>query len=270
MQDIAIVYLVAGISSRFGGKIKQFAQVGPDGETLIEYSLKQSLPAGFTKIVFVVGEKTEKPFKDMFGEIYQGIPVQYALQKYNSEERDKPWGTVDALCSAKSLLDCKFIVCNGDDLYGEDTFKILVDHLTKKETCATVGYKLWEVLPEEGSVNRGIFEINNSKVLSIREEFGLTKDNLASRGISKDDLCSMNIFALDKEVLRELQKTLAGFKIKHSGDRKKEILLPEEISNLIKENKIILDIYPATEKWIGVTNPQDEEIVREILKNKKN
>ena len=119
MKDIALVYMVAGMSSRFGGKIKQFAKVGPEGETLIEYSLNQAIPAGFTKIVFIVGNKTEKPFKEMFGDSYKGIPIKYASQNFDSASRDKPWGTTDALCSAKELLDCPFIICNGDDLYGK-------------------------------------------------------------------------------------------------------------------------------------------------------
>mgnify|MGYP001614605345 FL=1 len=131
-MDIALVYMVAGLSSRFGGKIKQFAKVGPKGETIIEYSLNQALPEGFTKIIFIVGNKTEKPFRDMFGESYKGIPIFYSQQKFNEEEREKPWGTADALCSAKDVINCPFVVCNGDDIYGAETFRILVNHLKNK------------------------------------------------------------------------------------------------------------------------------------------
>ena len=97
-KEMALVYIVAGISSRFRGKIKQFAKVGRNGETLIECSLKQAIPAGFSKIIFVVGNKTEKVFKEKFGENYEGIPVYYAFQFYDESLRDKPWGTTDALC----------------------------------------------------------------------------------------------------------------------------------------------------------------------------
>lgn len=124
-KEIALVYMVAGISSRFMGKIKHFAIVGSRGETLIEYSLKQALPSGFSKIIFIVGNKTEKPFREKFGNSYNGIPVYYALQFYDESLRDKPWGTTDALCSIKSLIDCPFVICNGDDLYG----KILLEFL---------------------------------------------------------------------------------------------------------------------------------------------
>ena len=127
-----VVYMVAGLSARFGGKIKQFAKIGPNDETLIEISVNQALKAGFDKIIFIVGEKTEAPFKEKFGEEHKGISVKYALQTYDPKFRDRPWGAADALCVAKNLIDDSFVVCNGDDLYGEETFRILLNHLKEK------------------------------------------------------------------------------------------------------------------------------------------
>ena len=122
MREIALVYMVAGLSSRFGGKPKAFAKVGANGELLIDYSLAQALKGDFSKIIFVVSEKTRALFFAKFGNSYKGIPVYYALQEFDSVKRQKPWGTVDALCSAKEFLNCPFVVCNGDDLYGEEVF----------------------------------------------------------------------------------------------------------------------------------------------------
>ena len=267
-MEIALVYMAAGISSRFGGKIKQFVKVGPNQETLIEYSLKKALPAGFTKIIFIVGNKTEQPFREKFGTSYKGIPVEYALQTYDEKLRDKPWGTTDALCSLKDL-DCPFVICNGDDLYGSSTFQQLVNHLKTKETCATIGIRLLEMLPDKGNVIRGIFEVENNKVKSIIETYDINKENLYSKGLNKESLANMNIFALTPQVLDELNKILQNFKQIHKGDRKIECLLPVEISNLIKTNKITLEIYSTTEKWLGITNPEDEEIVRNNLAKTK-
>jgi NDP-sugar pyrophosphorylase family protein len=269
-MDIAIVYMVAGLSSRFGGKIKQFARVGPEGETLIEYSLNQALPAGFTKIIFIVGNKTEKPFKEMFGSSYKGIPVFYSLQKFNEEEREKPWGTTDSLCSAKDAINCSFVVCNGDDLYGEETFRILVNHLKTKTTGATAGYRLKDVLPEEGKVNRGVFEFNPDNTLkSLTEIFEITKKNLEEKGLSYESLCSMNIFALQPEIVKKLDLILEKFKEEHGGDKKIECLLPNELGNLIKQNELTIHLYPTSNRWFGITNPQDEEKIKEELKNIK-
>lgn len=267
-MDISIVYIVAGLSSRFGGKIKQFARIGPNGETLIEYSLNQALKSGFNKIIFVVGEKTEKPFKEMFGDSYNGIKISYAFQKFDETERDKPWGTTDALCSAKEIIDCPFVVCNGDDIYGEESFNILVNHIKENNNDATVGYLFKDVLPEEGEVNRGVFKVNplTKKVENLKECIGVSKINLGERELNNEDLCSMNIFALFPDTLKLLSEKLDKFKEKNQGDRKLECFLPTEINGLIKEGKIEMNIYPTKGKWFGVTRPEDEIKVKEELK----
>lgn len=258
--------MVAGISSRFQGKIKQFAKI-TETETLIEYSLNQALKAGFNKIIFIVGNKTEIPFKEKFKNEYKKIPVYYAIQKYNENERDKPWGTVDALCSAKNIIKESFVVCNGDDVYGEESFKILFNHLEKSNENATLGFKLINVLPDIGKTNRAIFKINKENyVTELTEVFNIEKTNLIQTKNSPEDLCSMNIFALHPDIIPMLEEKLNEFKEKNKQDRKIEFLLPNEISNLIKEKKIKMKLYLTNAKWTGITNPGDEEIVKEQLK----
>jgi len=260
-KEIALVYLVAGISSRFGGKVKAFAKIGPNGETLIEYSMNQALKAGFNKIIFVVSEQIHDLFKQRFNSEYNGIPIEYALQYYDKNFRDKPWGTVDAICSATKLIDSSFVVCNGDDIYGEETFKILFNHLTLYQTSASVGYNLVDVLPDFGTVNRGIFEIDSEHdVKSIEEIFELSKENYSQKGFNEFALCSMNIFAFQKNVLPLLSEILIKFK-QINKNRKSECLLPSEISNLINNKNLKMKIYPTREKWYGITYPGDEIIV---------
>lgn len=266
-QDIAVVYMVAGISSRFGGRIKQFVKVSND-ESLIEYSLNQATKAGFTKIIFIVGNMTEKLFKEKFGNDYNGIPIHYALQTYDSEERDRPWGTADALCTIKSTIDCPFVICNGDDIYGKNSFKILFNHLKNYEEEATIGYKLSEVIPETGKTNRGIFLIKDNYVKDLKEVFNIEKNNLSATNNKLDDLCSMNFFALHPKVVKMVSVLLDDFKKQHKDNRRVEALLPEMLPILIKQGKIKMKIYSTTDKWIGVTNPDDENIVREMLKKK--
>lgn len=264
----AIVYMVAGMSSRFGGRVKQFAKVGPEDETLIEYSINQAIKAGFNEIVFIVGDKTEDSFKEMFGDEYKGIKVVYAKQTFDSNVRKKPWGTVDALVSAKDIIDCPFVVCNGDDIYGEEAFKKLHDHLEKSASCATVGYRLGKSIPENGSVTRGIFKVEKDDVLSIEETFEISRDKLKDLHLEENDLCSMNIFALTLDVLELLDKRLKEFKEEHEAGDNAECLLPTELSSLIEQGYISMTIYPTSESCIGVTNPEDEEKVKELLKNK--
>lgn len=264
-MELALVYMAAGMSSRFGGKAKQLAVVGPKGETLIEYSMKQALPAGFTKIIFIVGEKTEGLLKQAFGNNYQGIPIFYPKQTFDPAVRDKPWGTADALVCAKEYLDCPFVVCNGDDLYGENAFKALAEHLKKNNEDATLGYQLSDVLPDAGGVSRAIFQINGDMVVGLKETHNITKNNLQELGLKEDGLCSMNIFALHESTLKVLDERVNHFKKQNAGDRKIECYLPEEMSGFVKSKKIILKIYPIRAQWVGITNPGDEETVRKML-----
>jgi len=266
VKDIAVVYMVAGLSSRFKGKIKQFAMV-TDRDTLIEYSVKQAIAAGFNKIIFIVGEMTELGFRERFGEVFQGVPVEYVKQEFDKAERDRPWGTADAVCEIRDVIKEPFVVVNGDDIYGEATFKILYDHLQSSDEEATIGYRLEKVIPEKGSVHRGVFHMDkNDYITDIVETFNIEKSRLAEMGLRQDALISMNIFALHPETIDMLSENLKKFKKKHKDDRKIEFLLPFEISNLIKEKKISMKVYPTEDRWFGVTNPGDENIVKEELK----
>ena len=263
---VSIAYMVAGMSSRFGGKIKQFAKVGPNGETLIEVSIKQAISAGFDKIIFIVGEKTEIPFKEMFGKEYTDVPIFYAKQTFDPKVRDKPWGTTDALVSAKDIINENFVVCNGDDIYGENAFRTAHDFLTKNNSGVAIGYKLKNIIPDVGSVNRGLFGTDKEgNVTSIEEIFDITKENFKEKNLTENSLCSMNLFGLPQDILPHLEQILKNFKEKNKEDRKAECLLPVELGNLIKGNKLQIKLIETNDRWFGVTNPEDEEKVRKEL-----
>jgi choline kinase len=266
-MNIAVIFLVAGMSSRFGGKIKSLTEVGPNDESLIEISVNQAIKAGINKIIFVVGEKTEKPFKEKFGEEYKGIPIEYTLQTYDHEKRDRPWGAMDSLCSAKDLIDSPFVVCNGDDLYGEEAFRILLNHIKEKNTIAVIGYKLGNFLSKEGGVNRGILKVDSENLTdSIKENFNITKENLKEKELSEDDLCNMGILTLNQKTLEELNKVLVKFKEDHANDRKVECLLTDELGKILKNNGEKMQVYETDAKCVGITNPGDEEKIKIELK----
>ena len=266
-KEVGIVYLAAGNSSRFNNKPKVLAEIGKNGETFIEYSLEQSLEAGFNKIFFIVNDKTKHLLWEKFGASYRNISISYSEQTYDPTERDKPWGTVDALCTLRGKIECPFVVCNGDDLYGKESFATLYSHLLKdrKQESASLLYSLEDVLPENGLVNRGIFEEREGYISSIVEMFNLDRKNFREKGLSQSDNCSMGIFALYPSVIDSLYENLSTFKELNRGDRKKECLTGTEIHNLIQEKKLILKAYPTNSKWIGLTNPEDLGSVRKYL-----
>ena len=266
MPDVTLVCMAAGLSRRFGGRIKGFARVGPNDEKLVELIIEQALNAGVSRIVFVVSEATRPPFEELFGSRHRGVPVEYAMQVYDSAVRKKPWGTVDAVCAARKFVGGPFVVCNGDDICGEQAFRLLADHLARSENAATVGFPLAKMLPEEGTVNRGIFELNEDGTLKAAAElFDLDRDNIQARGLTPDTICNVNLFGFHPPVLGLLGEVLASFRAEHAGDPAAECLLPTEIDGLVSSGKLVMDVYVSDEDWIGVTNPDDEKKVRQLL-----
>ena len=266
-KEIAIVYLVAGLSTRFGGDVKSFAKIGRDGESLIEYSLNQAIKAGFSKICFIVGNTTEKPFKEKFGDEYKGISVLYAVQGYDTLQRDRPMGTAEALSKLRGIIDCKFVICNGDNIYGEDTFKILSKHLNDSEEEATVGYRLGDTL-NENPANRGMFSVKDGYVCDLKEMIGLQKARLPE-GISIEDSCSKNIFALHPRIIELMNDKAQKFKKEHENDRKIEYILSTALCELLEENKMKMKIYPAVCECYDVTMKEDVERVREKIRGRE-
>jgi len=263
-KEVAIVYPVAGLSSRFGGKMKWLIKVGPRGESLIEYSANQALRAGFNKIIFIVGVKTVSYFKEIFGDKYKGVDVFYAFQDFNTDLRDRPWGTVDALCAGLEFMDCPTVFCNGDDIYGEETYKIIAEHFRNVGGDVSVGYSLKNVLPDKGSVNRGHFQVDGDYVKDLVEIYNVERENIVEKGLSEDSLISMNIFGFLPETVKKLNEILIKFKKDNFESRDAECLLPNEVGGLVRDG-LKMKIYPTPCKWYGVTNPEDERIVREAL-----
>lgn len=261
-KEIFLVYMVAWLSSRFGGKIKQFAKVWPNDSTLIEYSLYQALPAWFSKIIFIVGKMTAQPFKEMFGDHYKWIPVEYAMQDFDEIMRDRPRWTTDALCTAKDIITWPCIVCNWDDIYWPNAFKILIEHLNNTGESALVWYPLKNVLPEIWTINRGILRLDeNNYVDRVEETIWIERNTLEKFWLIADqDICNMNIFAIGVETISKLNQFLISFKEKNIWDRKIESYLPVELPKVSK-----VKVYTSNDPRFGVTNPEDENIVKKQI-----
>lgn len=270
-KDLGVVYLAAGVSKRFNYLPKALEKVGVDGETLIEYSMNQSLNAGFNKIFIVVSDKTQDLFKEKFKDTYRGVPIIYSKQSHDETKRSKPWGQVDALCSLKGKIDCPFVVCNSDDLYGQRSFEILYNHLDSKglpksEEAAAVHYKLADVLSQDGVVNRGIFKEVGGIVNQVIETFAISLQNLKSKKLSLEDKCSMGIFALYPKDVHLMSNYLEKFKKENENNPSAELPFGIVISSLISDGDLDMRVYDSESEWMGITNPGDEEIVKERIR----
>tara|TARA_B100001093_G_scaffold518010_1_gene601369 strand:- start:1385 stop:2191 length:807 start_codon:yes stop_codon:yes gene_type:complete len=262
-----LVYLVAGISSRFGGFPKPLVVVTPSNETLIEYSVNQAIKNSFSKIIFVTNSKTEILFKNIFGNTYKNIPIEYIEQKYNNTERSRPWGTTDALCSILNIVNLELkpiILINGDDIYGNETFKNGFNLMKQENINIIGGLKVIKTLPETGYVNRGIIFINteNNKVTDLEEMLNISKTNNPEL---HNELANINFIGLQPNILFKLKKILDSFKKEHSNDEKIECLLPNNLNELIQSKELELQFFEVTDEIIGITNPGDENIIRDKL-----
>jgi NDP-sugar pyrophosphorylase family protein len=267
MTKLTAVYLAAGLSSRFGGRIKALIRVAPNNQTLMGYSMSQAKKAGFNHFVIIASKKTIDQLKEEYKDSFLGIPVEYALQE-TPEWREKPFGTSHAAHSAKNIIQGSFIVLNSDDIYGENTLRLMADYLKKnKEGYCIPGYKLKNVVPENGGVNRGLISVDSeNNVTKIVENFNITKKDIPSR-YSGEELISMNLFGLQPSFIDFLEKNFPKFLEKIGKDPKKEWLLPDSISDFAEKHKIKIEVIPTDDVWVGVTNPEDEEIARKKLKN---
>lgn len=261
---VAIVYMVAGMSSRFGGRPKQMAKVGPDNETLIEFSVNQALKQNFSKLVFITNSKTENLFKNIFKNKYKNIDVLYIEQTYDISKRSRPWGTTDAICSLIGKINDSFILLNGDDIYGENTFETGFNIMNNNNYNIIGGLPIINTMPEEGEVNRGVIMVNDNKVSGMKEMLKISK--LKNPELMYE-LANVNFIGLQYNVLLLLNEILLKFKNDNKDDQKIECLLPDNLNELIQANKINMNFFEIQNKIIGLTNPEDELIVKKILSN---
>ena len=255
--------MVAGMSSRFGGRPKQMAKVGPQNETLIEYSVEQALKQDFSKLIFITNPKTEHLFVSIFGNNYKGKEVLYIEQKYDKEKRSRPWGTTDAICSLIGNINESFILLNGDDIYGESTFETGFNMMNNSNNNIIGGLPVINTMPEDGEVNRGIIMVNKNNVTGLKE---MLKISTSKNPELMNELANVNFIGLQYNVLELLNDILINFKKDNQNDPKIECLLPDNLNELINKNKLSMNFFEIKNDIIGLTNPEDEDIVRNLLK----
>ena len=268
-MDTGLLIMAAGMGSRFGG-LKQAASVGPNGEMIIDYSVNDALKAGFNKIVIVIRKDIEKDFREACGKRIEKIAdVSYVFQEMDNlpegytlpEGRLKPWGTGHAILSAKNVVNYPFVVVNADDFYGQSVYKSVHDYLVTGSDMCMAGYKLGNTLSENGTVSRGICEIENGFLKSVTEKTDIPFDT----PMPKDTIVSMNFWGFKAEVMDILDDQFNKFIKENINEPKKEFFIPSVVDTMINELGYNFKVVDTDEKWYGITYKEDLPLIKDAI-----
>lgn len=280
-----LLILAAGMGSRYGG-IKQMDSFGPNGETIIDYSIFDAIRSGFGKIVFIIRKDFADQFKELFDAKLNGkIEVEYVMQELDAHlngfevpvERTKPWGTAHAVLCAKEVINEPFAVINADDFYGRDAFQKAYDFLTKevspKKFCI-IGYDLSKTLSKNGTVSRGVCETDdNNNLLSIVERTKIFPEgdkifyaeNEVNTELPQNTPVSMNFWGFDHSVFPFIQKEFSNFLEKNAENPKSEFFIPLIGDQFIHNEGGEIKVIPTSAQWFGVTYQDDAPGVKESI-----
>jgi hypothetical protein len=295
MKKPALVILAAGLGSRYGG-LKQMEPVGEHGELIIDYSIYDAVRAGFGKVVFIITRAIERDFMDVIGDrIAKHVETAYAYQELDGlpsgyaipEGRAKPWGTAQAVLSARPVVDGPFAVVNADDFYGASAYRSIYGWLRTsagtengKARFAMVGYRIENTVSDYGKVTRGICEADENGFLkSIAELTHIEKtpegarysgDNGKTwRGIPAGTLVSMNFWGLNEGFFEAAENDFPSFLDENlaANPLKCEYLLPSEIGNQLRSDRCCVEVLESADMWRGLTYKEDRPGVVEAIEN---
>ncbi len=279
-----LLVLAAGMGSRYGG-LKQMDAFGPNGETIIDYSIYDAINAGFTKVVFVIRESFKEAFEEAFKAKFEGkIEVEFVCQELDKlpeglscpEGRSKPWGTGHAVYIAKDHIDGPFAVINADDYYGQDAYNVLIDFFKanegiEKPNYAVVAYYLKNTLSDHGTVNRGVCYSDGSgnldKVVECtkiqKEADGVIRypHDDHNHDLAEDTLVSMNMWAFYPSYFEYCETALYEFIKARGHEEKSEFYIPALIDELIQNKVLEVKLLDTTSQWFGVTYQEDKPVV---------
>ena len=290
-MDTTLIIMAAGIGSRYGAGIKQLAKMGPNGEIIMDYSIRDAKEAGFNKVVFIIRKDIFEEFEEIIGNrIKDQIDVEYVFQELDDlpegfevpEGRTKPWGTGQAVLCCKDVVKEPFVIINADDYYGKEAFVKLHDFLVSGEdlgrefTMGMAGFILKNTLSDNGTVTRGVSVVDENGLLSqvhettgiMMGEDGKIKCDLpdVQEWISPEDKVSMNMWAAYPEFLEFLAEDFKTFLSEvEEGDLKKEYLLPNIVDKLLKEGRVNVKVLETQDRWFGVTYQEDKEDVQKAF-----
>ena len=280
-----LLVLAAGMGSRYGG-LKQLDGVGPNGETIMDYSIFDAIRSGFGKLVFVIRKDFEDDFRMKIAVKYENyIPVDVVFQSLNDlpegfvcpPGRTKPWGTNHAIMMGKEVIHEPFAVINADDFYGYNSFKTLSEALTtisKKEYCM-IGFRVGNTISESGSVARGVCETNREGYLTtvvertaierVDGKIQFTDENGKICFLDENALVSMNMWGFTPEYFAYSEDSFKDFLRKNGYSLSSEFFIPSMVNDLVTKNMAKVKVLDTTSKWFGITYADDRQSVVEKI-----
>jgi hypothetical protein len=278
-----LLILAAGMASRYGS-MKQTDGFGPNGETIIDYSIYDAIKAGFGKVSFIIREEFAEKFQSIFEPKLKGrVETDYVFQSFDLKpfgidkeiERAKPWGTAHAVLAARNQVKEPFCVINADDYYGYDAFEKMVKFLTTEASdtqYSLMGYQIDKTLSENGSVSRGVCEVddkgnmtgvNERTEVYFKEDGSVAyKDATGEHPLPNDKPVSMNFWGFTPAVFEQSLPMFQKFVEANAENPKAEFFIPLVADELIKSGQAAFKVIPTPSKWFGVTYKEDKEIVQ--------
>lgn len=276
------------MGSRYGG-LKQLDPLGPQGQTIMDYSIFDAIRAGFGKVVFVIRKDFEEDFRRSILSKYEGhIPVEVVFQSTDKlpegytcpEERTKPWGTNHAVMMGADVINEPFAVINADDFYGRDAFAVIAADLmrerTRKGDYSMVGFRVGNTMSENGSVSRGVCSVNaDGNLTKVVERTGIAYDkdhricfldeNNETEYLDPSTPVSMNLWGFTPDYFSYSDREFRRFLDKCLTTPKAEFYIPTAIDTLINSGEATVKVLDTTSRWFGVTYAADRQGVVDKL-----
>jgi hypothetical protein len=267
------------MGSRYGG-LKQLDSLGPNGETIMDYSIYDALQAGFGKVVFVIRKDFEQDFREKILSKYEGhVPVEVVFQSTDKlpegftcpTDRTKPWGTNHAVLMGKEVINEPFAVINADDFYGRDAFEVIAKELSRprdrKGDYCMVGFRVGNTMTENGSVARGVCSTANGNLTSVVERTAIsyaadgrivfTDENGVEQTLDPMTPVSMNLWGFTPDYFEFSEREFRKFLEKDINTPKAEFFIPLCIDTLIKNGEATIKVLDTESRWFGVTYAAD-------------
>lgn len=277
-----LLILAAGMATRYGS-MKQIDGFGPNGETIVDYSIHDAIKAGFGKVVFIIKEEFVTNFRAIFDEKLKGkIEVDYVYQNFDLKQfgideeiyREKPWGTAHAMLSGRTVINEPFCIINADDFYGYDAFAKMVKFLTeeaKDDNFVIVGYEVGKTLSDFGAVSRGVCQVNEHGELTQIDERTkvyakgsqiVYEENGEEFPLSANTPVSMNFWGFTPAVFKVTEEQFKIFALANKEKPKAEFFIALVAEHLVNTQKASFQVIPTNSNWFGVTYKEDKPLVQ--------